>query len=179
LEIDGSKARENTTMELSFHGAISFPGTEKLQLTLPLEIQSKTILCYACIMTCYNLLYMTVPTLNGLITQPTVSRPGHHNTQTHLEVLRQHHAILVRMLKSLTEFNILLLEVYTKEIIDQTTYEKFLMKQESSPHCSSAVLSGFLLLDIRKNLEEKAHLFQSFCECVEKVDHDCAEQLKG
>ena len=123
---------------------------------------------------------MTAPTLNGLIPKPTASRPDSngHNT-THLEVLRQHHASLVRMLKSLVEFNTLLLEVYTEKIIDQATYEKFLMKQESNPHCSSAVLSGLLLLDIRRNLEQNAHLFKPFCECVEKVDKDCAKELKG
>ena len=125
---------------------------------------------------------MTARTLNGLIPKPTASRPGPdfngHNT-AHLEVLRQHHANLVRMLKSLEEFNDLLHEVYTKKIVDQATYEKFLMKQESNPHCSSTVLSGLLLLDIRKNLEEKPHLFKSFCECVEKVDPDCTKKLKG
>lgn len=122
---------------------------------------------------------MTAPTLNGLIPKPTASRPDSngHNT-AHLEVLRQHHANLVRMLKSLVEFNTLLLEVYTEKIVDQATYEKFLMKQDSNPHCSSTVLGGLLLLDIRKNLEEKSHLFKSFCECVGKVDPDCAKKLK-
>lgn len=73
----------------------------------------------------------------------------------------------------------MLAEVFAKKIIDQSTYEKFLMKQESNPHCSSAVLSGYLLLDIRKHLEEKAHLFDTFCECVEEIEHECAEELQG
>ena len=122
----------------------------------------------------------TIPTLNGFISKTAVS--GHESNTldtTHLEVLRRHHAELVRMIGSLAEFNTLLVEAFAKEIIDPTTYEKFLMKQESNPHCSSTVLSGLLLLDIAKHLQEKPHLFLSFCKCIEKVNADCAKELKG
>lgn len=121
---------------------------------------------------------MRVP--NGLVPPP----PGPVYTEqvgtTHLKVLRRRHAELIRAIESLQKFTTLLNEVYTKEIIDCSTYEKFLMKLESNPACQPAVLSGFLLLDVRKHLEGKAHnAFLSFCDCVKKVDHDCAKQLRG
>ena len=121
---------------------------------------------------------VTRPTLNGLVSPPPRPVYNEHDT-THLNVLRQHHTELMHMIESLQKFTTLLNELYAKEIIDCNTYEKFLMKQESNPNCPPAVRSGLLLVDVHKHLEGKARLFDSFCECVKEVDHDCGKQLEG
>lgn len=104
---------------------------------------------------------------------------GQNAVHMHLKVLRQHHAKLVAIIDSKDTFNSLLANIFAAEVIDEKTYDKFLSKQENNPNCQLAVLSGQLLLDIRRHLEKTASVdvVISFCKCIEKIDSDCAAKL--